>query len=62
MSTQANHKSPTLLLITPVNRYRRFVGRTQTHHVVSDRPLTPAEVEDFRTSPDAMMPPEPEVA
>jgi hypothetical protein len=62
MSTQGNHKSPTLVLVTHVNRYRRFVGRTQTHHVISDRLLTPAEVEDFRTNPEGMMPPEPEVA
>ena len=49
---------PVLLLIEPGNTVRRFIGKTQTHHVESDRPLTAPELEQFRVSPESMIQPE----
>lgn len=57
---KTNIKHNQLVLCLPENQYQRFIGRTRTHHVVSDQPLSKEDVEVFRTNPDSML--EPEVA
>lgn len=44
---------PKLIVITPPNDYKRYQGKSFTHHVQSDgRSLTAAEVELLRTDPE----------
>lgn len=47
----------TLVLVLPDNYYKRFSGKTMTHHVQSAEPLSAANLEIFRTDPDSMMEP-----
>jgi len=47
---------PLLVKIDPkANEYRRYNGRVCTNKVRSDRPLTQAEVEQFRVDPLPMI-------
>ncbi len=44
-------KTVPLIVVTSGNNYRRYVGKSVTDHVVSESPLTGAEVELFRKEP-----------
>jgi hypothetical protein len=60
MNIDIAKKPPTLVVILAGNEYQRYIGKTLTNHVKSDRPLTADEVEKFRVSPESIMEPESE--
>jgi len=41
----------TALVLIEGKSYKRFVGRTLTNHIISDRELDSEEVEHFRCNP-----------
>lgn len=47
-----------VVLCLPEFRYKRFSGKTMTHHAKANRDLTPEEVEAFRVAPDKCMEPD----
>jgi len=48
-------KRTPLVVIDNDNNYRRYVGKTETNHVISDRALLRTEVELFRKHPAAFI-------
>lgn len=47
-------KQPLVVIDTKTNQYVRYVGKTKTDHIQSDRPLDRDLVEQFRVDPTSV--------